>query len=173
MELFEIKNYQELARRTQNGNLSEVETLHHALLGLAAETLEVIGLNEDQREEVLNEAGDVCWMLAEYCDVLGIEFPVGIAARTVSKEPISVNEAASIMSFGVMKLLSAHQKTYQGHEIDGNEITAHVLTILTGIKFMAEALDGTLTEVLKGNIDKLIVRYPDGFDPERSRNREA
>ena len=28
-------------------------------------------------------------------------------------------------------------------------------------------------EVAQGNIDKLIRRYPEGFDPERSRNREA
>lgn len=173
MELFDINNYQELARRTQNKELTDGQKLTHSLIGLAAESLEVIGLDEEQRDNILEEAGDVCWMLAEYCDMIGLEMPVVTVMNTVNEEHMNVNDAASIMSFGVMQLLSAHQKRYQGHEIDAGEIITYVHVILSGIKFMAESLASSLTEVMRKNIDKLRKRYPDGFEAERSRNREG
>ena len=37
---------------------------------------------------------------------------------------------------------------------------------------IADALGVTLEDIARRNIDKLLKRYPDGFDPERSRNRE-
>lgn len=172
MELFDTKDYQALARRTQNKELTDGQKLNHSLIGLAAETLEVVGLGEEQRDDILEEAGDVCWMLAEYCDMIGLEMPVVTVMNTMIEESIDINEATSIMVFGVMKLLSTHQKSYQGHEIDGAEIISSVHIILSGIKFMAESLESSLTEVMHCNIAKLEKRYPDGFDADRSRNRE-
>ena len=38
---------------------------------------------------------------------------------------------------------------------------------------IADALGVTLEDIARRNIDKLRKRYPDGFDPERSINREG
>lgn len=38
---------------------------------------------------------------------------------------------------------------------------------------IADALGITLEDIARRNIAKLRNRYPDGFDPERSRNREG
>ena len=36
----------------------------------------------------------------------------------------------------------------------------------------AAALDYSLEDIFKMNVEKLRARYPDGFDPELSKNRE-
>lgn len=41
------------------------------------------------------------------------------------------------------------------------------------LALLCEVLGTTLDEVFEINISKLMERYPDGFDPERSRNRKA
>lgn len=64
------------------------------------------------------------------------------------------------------------QKVYQGHDFD----RAHLLKELGDCQWMiaeaCDALHASLTDdVMKANIEKLKARYPDGFDPEKSRHR--
>lgn len=73
-----LNEYQQLAARTINPDLSEDQTEMHALHGLAAEVGEIHGLyqkayqgHEISREDFVKEIGDVLWMLAELCTVHG------------------------------------------------------------------------------------------------------
>jgi len=65
-----------------------------------------------------------------------------------------------------------YQKTYQGHEL----IKERVMDELGDLAWFwmelcfAEKIDPQ--EVLEYNIDKLVKRYPDGFQAERSVHRE-
>lgn len=104
-----FKNYQELAGRTINTDLTENMKLAHALYGLSSETGEISGIfqkelqgHEVKRDDLEEEIGDLLWFIAELCTVFG--FNMG--------------------------------------------------------------------EIAQGNIDKLKKRYPDGFDEDRSVNRE-
>ena len=72
--------YQKLAARTINPNLSRGGVQHHALLGLPAEVGELTGIfqknlqgHDIDDEHVMKEMGDVLWMLAELCTVRGYE----------------------------------------------------------------------------------------------------
>ncbi len=98
-----LNDYQVLAMRTINAN-PEI----HSLLGLPAEVGELTGIYQkrhqghtDTEEHRMKEAGDILWMLAEYC-------------------------------------------TSQGWNLE---------------------------DVATLNISKLRLRYPDGFEAERSRHR--
>lgn len=70
--------YQALAARTINKNLSRAEMKLHALHGMSAEVGELHGIFQKcyqghrvQTEHLKKEAGDICWMLAEFCTVMG------------------------------------------------------------------------------------------------------
>ena len=76
----EANEYQELAMRTLNPELSERDVLINAVMGLCGESGEVIDLvkkhlaqgHELDRDKMVAELGDVAWYLAECAHVLGV-----------------------------------------------------------------------------------------------------
>ena len=61
---------------------------------------------------------------------------------------------------------------HQGHDIDYDHMAEEAGDVMWYLAEIADALDVTLEEIARRNINKLRKRYPDGFDPERSINRE-
>ena len=61
---------------------------------------------------------------------------------------------------------------YHGHSLDMGKVKSELGDILWYLSSIAVALDVGLADVAEGNVDKLKARYPDGFDPDRSKNRE-
>lgn len=104
-------NYQALAMRTKNKNLTRNEQLRNAAYGLNGEAGEVINLlkkHEFQghplsKERMIDELGDLLWYIALACDSMNMQ----------------------------------------------------------------------IEDAMRYNVDKLRKRYPEGFDAERSINREA
>lgn len=62
---------------------------------------------------------------------------------------------------------------YQGHELDRQKLTEELGDVQWYIAELSRGLDLSLDEICKYNIEKLRKRYPDGFDPELSANREV
>ena len=60
----------------------------------------------------------------------------------------------------------------QGHELDREKLIKELGDIAWYLAEMATVLDIELEEVLARNIEKLKKRYPDGFDKEKSIQRE-
>ena len=60
---------------------------------------------------------------------------------------------------------------HQGHELDKVKLCKELGDVAWYLAEVAYALDVSLEEVLRGNLDKLKKRYPQGFTPERSVNR--
>ena len=60
----------------------------------------------------------------------------------------------------------------QGHELDRDALAKELGDIAWYLAETAYALEIPLEEILQANLDKLRRRYPEGFDRERSRNRE-
>lgn len=65
------------------------------------------------------------------------------------------------------------QKKYQGHEIDKEHIKKELGDCLWMIAEACSAFGFTMEEVMESNIEKLLNRYPKGFDAEKSIHREV
>lgn len=72
--------YQRLARRTINAELTTYQKRQHALFGMASEIGELLGLYQKMyqgheliEEHEQKEIGDILWMVAEYCTTQGWE----------------------------------------------------------------------------------------------------
>lgn len=62
---------------------------------------------------------------------------------------------------------------FQGHDFDAEHMAKELGDILWYVAEVASGLGMTLDKVAQMNIDKLLARYPDGFDREKSLHREA
>lgn len=61
---------------------------------------------------------------------------------------------------------------FQGHELLYKHLAEELGDIAWFLAMAADALGYSLSDIFCMNIEKLIKRYPEGFDPERSVNRE-
>ena len=66
-------------------------------------------------------------------------------------------------------LLKKH--VYHGHPLDPLVVEKELGDVLWYVAALCVELDLSLSEVMEANVAKLRARYPDGFDPERSRSR--
>ena len=60
---------------------------------------------------------------------------------------------------------------HQGHPLDSEKLAKELGDVAWYLAETAWALDIALEDVLRGNLDKLKKRYPQGFDAEKSMNR--
>jgi NTP pyrophosphatase (non-canonical NTP hydrolase) len=72
--------YQKLAARTINPNLSTEEQIKHSLYGLSGETGEISSLFQKELQghelnqlDLMKEIGDALWMLCELCTACGFD----------------------------------------------------------------------------------------------------
>ena len=69
------------------------------------------------------------------------------------------------------ELHSIYQKLYQGHSDNEDHYKKEVGDLLWFIAEYCTAWGWYLDDVMQLNIDKLLKRFPDGFDVERSEHR--
>lgn len=99
-----------------------------------------------------------------------------LAMRTLNKEldkkDVLINGVMGLCgesgeAIDIVKKWLAH-----GHELDREHLIKELGDIAWYLAETATALDISLEEVLSMNIEKLKKRYPDGFESEKSINRE-
>lgn len=181
IEQLSFQEYQELAKRTQNPDLSPIETLCHATLGLCSELSETLDELErirsrrpESRENASKEIGDCCWMISEMCDCLGIGFE-NVMLINSERTPLysdcwnCIDKAVQ----STVSLCSSVQKLLQGHPIVNDDAAHQIREIMRFLHMACDAIDVDIHHVLWLNIEKLKKRYPDGFSSERSVNREV
>jgi NTP pyrophosphatase (non-canonical NTP hydrolase) len=61
---------------------------------------------------------------------------------------------------------------YHSHELDISALCKEVGDLLWYTVLLCDTVGLTLDDVMQTNVDKLRRRYPDGFDPEKSRSRQ-
>ena len=61
---------------------------------------------------------------------------------------------------------------FQGHELNFDKIVEELGDVLWYVAILCEGIYVTMEEVMQKNIDKLKKRYPNGFEAERSVNRD-
>lgn len=98
-----------------------------------------------------------------------------LAKRTMNGElPVYQQRLHALhgMSAEVGEIHSIHQKVYQGHTPDSSKIMDEVGDLLWFIAEYCTCMGFSLEGVMERNIEKLKKRYPEGFDIDRSVNRE-
>ena len=96
-----------------------------------------------------------------------------LAARTIANITKSemVRHALHGMASEVGELHGLYQKTYQGHKLDEEHAKKECGDLLWFVAEYCTAMGWMLEDIMKGNIDKLKARYPEGFSAENSINR--
>ena len=99
-----------------------------------------------------------------------------LAMRTVnpelSKEQMLINSVMGLCGESGEAIDIVKKWLAQGHELDREKFAKELGDIAWYLAETATALELNLEDVLQANIDKLKKRYPEGFDSERSINRE-
>lgn len=98
-----------------------------------------------------------------------------LAQRTANTNKLSEkieNGLLGLFGEGVECADAWKKYLYQDHELDKAHMIEELGDVLWYCAELASGLGVTLEEVAQRNIDKLRKRYPEGFDPERSINRE-
>lgn len=81
------------------------------------------------------------------------------------------NHALFGMASEVGEIHAFYQKVYQGHIIDDDDLKHEIGDLMWFICELCTVNGWDLSEIATMNIDKLIKRYPNGFEAERSLNR--
>lgn len=99
-----------------------------------------------------------------------------LAMRTLNpaleKKDVLINGVMGLCgeSGEVIDLVKKHLS--QGHPLDREKMVKELGDVAWYLAETAYALDVPLEDVLAGNIEKLRSRYPEGFNAEKSINRE-
>ena len=105
--------------------------------------------------------------------MLGSEYQL-LASRTINKDLTKKGQeihALHGLVGEIGELHSLYQKVYQGHEFDKNHAMSELSDMLWFIAEYCTSMDWNLDDVMQYNIDKLITRYPDGFETNKSLHR--
>ena len=91
----------------------------------------------------------------------------------LSKKDVLINGVMGLCGESGEAIDIVKKHLHQGLELDREKLIKELGDIAWYLAETAAALDVPLEEVLERNIEKLRSRYPEGFSPDRSVNREA
>ena len=98
-----------------------------------------------------------------------------LASRTISNS-MSSDEKMKHGVFGLCseagEVAGLFQKQYQGHNIDPQHLAKELGDCLWMIAEICTARGWELEDVMQMNVDKLLARYPNGFEVEKSLYRK-
>lgn len=97
------------------------------------------------------------------------------AARTINKDlyPEEIEmHALHGMAGEIGELHSLYQKAFQGHKFDEEHAKKELGDLLWFIAEYCTAMNWDLADVMLTNLGKLAARFPDGFEAEKSLNRD-
>lgn len=60
---------------------------------------------------------------------------------------------------------------FQGHNLDRDKLIDELSDVMWYVAITAQGLGVSLDEIMQHNVDKLLKRYPNGFEAEKSINR--
>jgi NTP pyrophosphatase (non-canonical NTP hydrolase) len=152
-----------------NTKLTKKEQLSHLIIGIFNELGEVHTaiLNGDV-DGVCDEAGDVCWYIANMCTVFTFDF------QDLEYLPMKEDSSFIVEAYRCAAELGGIVKkySYQDHFLSKLAAYHTLFAVFANLMGILNEFGLTSEAVFKHNHAKLLKRYPEGFDPERSVNRE-
>ena len=190
--MYDYDQYVKQAMRTDNGNLSEIDRLTNAALGLCGESGELAKefLFENFKNYVaVEEMGDVLWYIAQASHVLHIPMSEIVAFCTPpSKHSLSENgkgimEEVYWLEVNLLEeIINLHTYTgsfadsvkkhrYHEHKLSRDDMSKNLCEIVQTLMKLCLYLDIELETAARENIEKLQKRYPEGFNSHDSIHR--
>jgi len=174
-----LKEYQALAMRTSpDGH----DRMMNGIMGLIGESGEVVDAvkkwkfqsgdhAEIPKEKLIDELGDVLWYCAEistHC-----KFNMMDAKRRLGFDGLKYQGILHLEAIFLSKLANDMADRFLNPEDNFTNPQYIVCCVIDLVEYiLTHYCDSTLKECMEHNIAKLMKRYPDGFDPERSLHRE-
>lgn len=153
----DFKEYVKLAMRTNVKDRSFKDNILNGLLGLYGETVEFIMASEGGQ---LDELGDCYWYTALLFHTTGLEL-------------LNIKKAKNTLMVNIGLLFDHFKKHFfQGHSLDSNLVQVLLSEIKFHLDVYATFTTSSPEEVMKYNVNKLKKRFPEGFEVEKSINRE-
>ena len=90
----------------------------------------------------------------------------------LSKKDVLINGVMGLCGESGEAIDIVKKHLAQGHELDREKLAKELGDIAWYLAETATALDLNLEDVFAANIEKLRKRYPEGFDSQRSINRD-
>ncbi len=90
----------------------------------------------------------------------------------LSKKDVLINGVMGLCGESGEAIDIVKKHLAQGHELDREKLAKELGDIAWYLAETATALDLNLEDVFEANIEKLRRRYPEGFDSQRSINRD-
>ncbi len=90
----------------------------------------------------------------------------------LSKKDVLINSVMGLCGESGEAIDIVKKHLHQGHELDKEKLVKELGDIAWYLAEAATALDMPLEAIFRGNIEKLMARYPEGFSSERSVNRK-
>lgn len=167
-----LGKYAQLAQRTSR----KEPGFNHVtcgIMGLIGETGEVVDAIKKWKFQskndtpfpvckLIEELGDVMWYVVEFCEAIHMD----IGDMPV-KEPYNHYDTPEQAAIGLMREVMC--AVIDGPETDRNDIVS-VIANISGM--LEDFCNVSLSDAMNVNINKLMKRYPEGFDAERSQNRD-
>ena len=98
-----------------------------------------------------------------------------LASRTINKK-LTLAEMEKHALHGMVgeigEIHSLYQKIYQGHVLDNEHLKKEVGDLLWFIAELCTVRGWDMGDVMQLNVDKLIARFPEGFDVDKSLHRK-
>ena len=91
---------------------------------------------------------------------------------SLTKKDVLINGVMGLCGEAGEAIDIVKKHLHQGHNLDRDGLIKELGDIAWYLAETAYALDVSLEKVLRGNIDKLKARYPEGFETEKSVNRK-
>lgn len=99
-----------------------------------------------------------------------------ISARRTQDHNITPHSQLDHALYGLSaetgEVLGCFQKIHQGHPLNMDELTKEMGDVLWFLAELSDCVGVHLSSIAAGNIEKLKERYPDGFEADRSVNRD-
>lgn len=153
--------YHKMAQRTASTTTARDKLINGAL-GLCGEVNEYVH-EKLFVESRVKEAGDVMWYVAELAEGLGVT--IADIAEIEDDGGADIFHEAALIADAVKKY------AFQGHRIEKYEIMLGLNGIMSSIARRMNDFGYTMDEILRGNVEKLLKRYPNGFEADRSIHR--
>lgn len=184
----EVNEYQRAAMRTSPEGHDRILNGCMGLIGEAGEVIDLLkkwrfqsGETPLPREKLIEELGDIAWYCAETFEGCGKSLADTYAKAKKDnwldnqRQTFDIETSCALIAQqGVQPyfLMTRAGVGYDPSSIELREGLRRTMLIFLRVEDIASRFCGMeLKEVLERNIAKLMKRYPNGFDPERSLHR--